>query len=254
MGTMRVVVLVVAAWGCSYHPRALDSDAPATSGDAASGVDAARPAIDATPPAIDATVTACALETDDGQLDTTGQAGGGGGGSNPGMSIQCDRPADVIVGISLAMSDAVIFYGGRSALSMDITCAPVTVRSNGTATVGATYTHEMTGNGAQDWSPATSTAVAMCPADAVVTGLDVHTGASGHLLQNVTITCAQIGADGAPTGTVTPVYVAGSLTDTNGDDAVTCGAGRVLRRLEPWTGSGLDSVVVRCAPVRCAAL
>ncbi len=93
----------------------------------------------------------------------------------------------------------------------------------------------------------------MCPADSVVTGLDVHTGTSGHLLQNVTVTCAQIGVDGAPTGTTTPVYVGGSLTDPDGDDAVTCMTNHVLRRLEPRSGSGLDAVVLRCEPVRCGA-
>jgi hypothetical protein len=218
------------------------------------GADAEVPVADATPAVIDATVTACAVETDDGQLDTAGQAGGDGGGANPGMTIECDRPDDVIVGIAVAISDATIFYGGRSALSLDITCAPVTVRSDGTASVGTTYTHQVAGNGAQSWSPATPTAVAMCPQDEVVSGLEVHTGTSGHLLQNVTVTCAQIGADGAPTGIVTPVYVAGSLSDPDGDDAVTCGAGRVLRQLEPRTGSGLDAVVLHCAPVRCGAL
>lgn len=245
------LVLAIAACGCTYHPRALGSDAPP--GPDGGTVDAPPPVIDATPPAIDATVTAWALETDDTQVDTSGQAGGDGGGDNPAMTIECDRPSDVIVGISVAISDATIFYGGQSALSMDITCAPVTVRSNGTATVGATYTHEVTGSGAQSWSPATPTAVAMCPADAVVTGLDVHTGTSGHLLQNVTITCSQIGADGVPTGVSTPVYVNGSLTDTNGDDPVPCMAGHVLRRLKPRTGSGLDAVVLRCAPIRCGS-
>ncbi len=191
----------------------------------------------------------CALETDDGSLDKSGTTGDNGG--SPSASIECDAPTDMIVGIALQISNQNTVYGGRSALAIDISCAPVTVHPDQSATVGTIYTHEASGLGTYMWSPATLTSTAQCAADSVVTGIDAHTTGSNDMFEDVTITCSQLGPDGALTGSTAAIYIAGSQTDAQGDTPASCNTGDVLRRLDPDTGAGLDSVTLRCAPAQC---
>ncbi len=243
---MRATLVLLTA--CSFHANsgqpALADGAPPPPTDTRV-IDAP---VDATPDAA-AILHACAFELTDSGLDNSGRAGGTGG--SPTASIECDAPTDLIVGIALRMSNQNTVFGERSAAAIDIACAPVTINPDLSAEVGTIYTREAAGGGADGWTPATLTSTAQCPADSVVTGIDVHTTSAGDMFQNVTLTCSQLGLAGTLTGATSSVYVAGSLTDTNGDSAVPCNAGHVLRRIDPATGAGLDSVTLRCTPAQC---
>ncbi len=121
--------------------------------------------------------------------------------------------------------------GGRSAYAIEIACASLSFAADGSATVGSAYSRVAMGTGTGGWTPATWTPVAMCPSNAVVTGLDVHTGTNQRLFQNVAITCTALDGSGAANGATTEVQVMDSLDTTQGDSSVSCASGTALREL-----------------------
>jgi hypothetical protein len=174
---------------------------------------------------------------------------GGSGGSENFPPLVCTNAADRIVGLELRMSDQATLYGDRSAHAIRIACAPVTI-TDGIGTTGTVYTREIIGNGNYDWSPSTLTGITQCQPGWVMSGLSAHTTSDGDLFLDVSITCSQISSTGSILATET-IYVAGSLDEQNGNDAVSCNSGEILTRMSSRNGAGIDSVNLWCTPPTC---
>jgi hypothetical protein len=251
MVVMRSTRLVIAlAAGCSFTGAPMPSTTDAPPGTADAGPDAPPgvfdAAIDAKPP-LDAAW--CQVETDDGTITTAGQVGASGGGQVG--DIGCDNPDDLIVGAAVEMSNQATIFGGRSARGFRIACAPLATIAGGGAVVGTEYTREVRGDGNENWSPSTWSAITYCPAGWAFSGLDTHLAASGNRFIDTSLQCAELDAAGALTGQTMAIYVEGSLDETSNPDGEECGVMGVVRRLTPRTGSGLDALTLRCAQTRC---
>jgi hypothetical protein len=180
-------------------------------------------------------------ETDEGQV--------GANGGSVGPTLACGA-GDEIVGVAVRISDGDTANGGRSAHGFTIACAAVTI-TGGAPIIGPETPVEVMGNGNFGWSPSTQSAVTRCPAGWLLSGIEAARGATDDLFLDVTITCSEIGLDGATTGVTQAIYVAGSLTDANNHDPVACTSGRVARRLGTRTGAGFDALRVLCATPAC---
>ena len=237
---MRVLWFALLA-ACGFDARVAGMSPPET-------VDAAL-AIDAPPDAPDPVqLPACAVGTMSTTGTDRGRVGGGGGGDNF-PPLKCDGD-DRIVGAAFRISNHNTLYNGRSAVAMQIACAPVSIAANGTGVIGNVTMKEVSGSGAEGWSPSTLTPVTMCPAGQVMNGLQAHTGPNTNLFVNITIRCGAIDHAALTTGNQA-IYVNGTLTETQGSDTVNCNANEILVQLSNRTGSGLDSVNLFCSPAKC---
>lgn len=236
---MRHLSVVLLA-GCSFSTSVTAEPTDAASDDAA--VDAPTEA---------ALLPSCAVGVTTTPGTDRGRVGGNGGGSNFGP-IRCTTTTDRIVGIGLRMSDGNTLYNARSAHALLIACAPVTIDPNtGTGTTGTVYTVEVSGSGAEGWSPSTLTPITTCPAGMVLDGLQTHTGPNANLFNNVNFRCARLDGTTAQTVANQVVHAAGSLTETQGTITVNCRANEVVYEMSNMTGSGFDSVNLFCAPAAC---
>jgi len=180
-----------------------------------------------------------------------GRVGGNGGGANF-PPLRCTNTTDRIVGIGLRMSDGNTLYNARSAHALLIACAPVTIDPNtGTGMTGTVYTVEVSGSGAEGWSPSTLTPITTCPAGTILDGLQTHTGPNTNLFNNVNFRCTRFDGTTALAVGSQVVHAAGSLTESQGVDTVNCGANEIVYEMSNLTGSGFDSVNLFCAPARC---
>jgi hypothetical protein len=237
----RCVLGVAVACGCSFRLGVQETS------DAAS----ARP--DAPRMTDGETVTACVAASAGSALDDSGTAGGTGGTADATMILSCDQPTDLIIGLALLMSEQSTCNGEQSAAGIAITCASLTIDSDGSVVVGSSYSHSAMGNGGCNWTPAMWTPVASCPPGAVVTGFDVHTGILNDLFLDATMSCTGIGSDGTLIGGEVSVPIIGSLDETHGDSSVTCDSGHALQELLPHDGAGLDAVELHCGPLTCGS-
>jgi hypothetical protein len=170
----------------------------------------------------------------------------GGGNVRP---LACDGDAR-IVGLALDMSDQPV--NGQdtdSARGIQLGCAAVTIDASDGRT-GPVTMKTIEGNGGAGFSPSTMTALALCPAGAVLSGLAVHGSAHVNLFLDATMTCSAFDMTGRLTGT-TAVYIAGSLTDTQNPSEAQCAPGEQVVSMSTDTGAGLDSLLLSCAPVTC---
>lgn len=151
----------------------------------------------------------------------------------------------------MRMSNQVTTNGGRSAHAVVIGCAEVSVDSTGVGTTGPVTTEELTANGGFDWTPSTLTPMTQCQPGWIVSGLSAHTGPSNNLFVDVTMTCAKIGPTGTAIVMTEAIPVAGSLTESQNLDAVSCDAGEVLVSLPNRIGAGIDSVNLSCSTPTC---
>ena len=187
------------------------------------------------------------------RLGTSESAAGqvGGNGGSPSMDLVCPSGAQA-VGVAVRVSDGPTSAGNRrSAVGLAVLCA--TVRFvDGAPQVGTETQVEVEGSGAFGWSPATWTAPARCPPGWVVSGLQASRGTNTELFLDVTVTCAELRANGTPTGMTRALYVEGSLREDPVYDTVMCPMGQVVRRLGTRTGAGFDGVTLYCAAPECA--
>ncbi len=101
------------------------------------------------------------------------------------------------------------------------------------------------------WTPATQSAIARCAPGWVVAGLRASRGPSNNQFLDVSVTCAELRADGTTTGVVRTIYAEGSLSAGPGYDTVVCPTGQVVRRLSTRAGAGFDAATVHCATPSC---
>jgi hypothetical protein len=259
---MRPVLALVLAGvaGCSFGglPSAGDDSTADDAGDDSTGDDA--PVIDADPAdpdaradaEVDARVDAepavtCGV-TPVGPPQTASPVGGEGGSGGP--PLVCDGD-EVVIGVGVHMSNQVTTGGGRSARGFAIACATITLSSVADPVVGAETTHEELGSGDSDWAPSTFSGFTYCEPGWAVSGLAAHRGGAGVLFRDVSITCAQLGLDGMPTGTTEVIYVEGSLDDNQGNDPSACAEGRVMNRVNTRSGAGFDQATPVCVATGC---
>lgn len=250
---MRAFLAAVITSGCSFQlagaPASDDAGPPpdmASEGTTDATVDGA---LDATIDAmIDAPVdVTCNVGVTSQTGTDRGRVGGSGGGVNfPALICPATQR---VVGVAVRMSNQNTIYNGRSAHGLTIACATVTTRSISAPQVGPLTTFELLGNGNFMWTPSTQTAVTQCQPGWVVSGLRAARGADNNRFLNVTIRCSQVSSTGM-TGATETRYVTGSFTDTN-VDTVDCAAGEVLVRMPNFSGAGVDSVNLWCAPATC---
>jgi hypothetical protein len=184
----------------------------------------------------------------EGTESPAGQVGGNGGG--PSMDLVCPA-GQVAIGVAVRVSDGGTAAGGmRSAVGLTILCATVRL-AGGVAAVGPETEVESQGDGRFGWTPATQTAPARCPPGWVVSGLRASRGVGGERFVDVTVTCAELGGDGAPTGMSRALYVEGSLREEPVYDTAACPAGQALRRVGTRTGAGFDAAALFCAAPTC---
>jgi hypothetical protein len=250
MGTMRgFVVAVVLVTACRFTPGSAGTGDGQPSGDSGSGSDGHAPPADASRDAfvfLDAPAPCdVRVPAPDGDVDQVGANGG-----TPDATLACTGN-DVIVGVAVRMSNGNTANGSRSALGFTIACAPLTITSTGPV-VGAETTFEVMGAGNFGWSPATQSAVTHCAPGSILSGLEAYRASTDNEFLAVTITCSDIGIDGAPTGTTHATYVTGSLTSSQNQDSAACEAGTVVRRVKTRTGSGFDAATPACAATSCA--
>ena len=178
-----------------------------------------------------------------------GQVGGNGG--MPSMDLSCPAGTQAI-GMAVRVSDGPTAAGNRrSAAGLAVLCAAVRF-VEGTPQVGTETQVEVEGSGAFGWSPATWTAPVRCPPGWVISGLQASRGTNTELFIDVTVTCAELRANGTTTGMTRALAVEGSLREDPVYDTVACPMGQVVRRLGTRTGAGLDAVTVFCAAPECA--
>jgi hypothetical protein len=122
-----------------------------------------------------------------------GQVGGNGG--SPAMDIACPE-GQAIIGVAARVSDGPTAAGSRRSITgLSAVCAAVRFEG-GAPVVGTETLVEVQGSGAFGWTPATVTAPARCPPGWVVSGLQASRGTNGELFIDVTVTCAELRADG----------------------------------------------------------
>lgn len=237
---MRWTTLLAVASACAPSG-GIESSAP----DAA----AAPVSVDARP-SLDSGSNVCRVVMPDPSSTNAGIVGGTGGGKGPALACD-DVFNERIVGVAMQMSNQATAFGGRSAQGIRIACATVTVDPAGTATIGGVTTHEVSGTGTAMWSPSTWTAMTSCKPGWVVSGVLAHKGTTNNLFVDVSITCSQLGANGA-LGASETMKVAGSLTNTANPSQVKCPAGTAVSQLGTWTGAGLDALTLFCAAPTCS--
>lgn len=254
-----LALVVVLLAGCSFGglpsqtgDDATDDDAAgddSTGDDAPVVIDAGPGDPDARP---DATVDAepevtCAVGPT-GAPETAKPVGGGGGSGGP--PLECD-PGEVVIGVGVHMSNQDTTNGGRSARGLAIACATIGLSSVAAPVVGTPHTQEVLGNGTSDWAPSTFSGFTYCPPGWAVAGLSAHRGEAEVLFVDVSITCAELGLDGTPTGATDLVYVEGSLDNNQNNDTSTCGDGRVANRINTRRGAGFDQATPVCVATAC---
>lgn len=170
----------------------------------------------------------------------------GGGNVRP---LACDGDLRTI-GLALDMStQPVNGQDTNSARGIRIACAAVTIDASGGHT-GSITTKDIEGAGGAGFSPSMMTPLVLCPAGAVLSGLLVHGSVHVNLFLDATMTCSTFDTRGLLTGT-TPVYIAGSLTDSMNPSQVQCNEGEQTVSMTTDTGAGLDSLHLFCAPTIC---
>jgi hypothetical protein len=174
----------------------------------------------------------------------------GGNGGSAGPVLECDG-GEVVIGVGVHMSDQTTKNGGRSARGFAIACATITLSSIAAPVVGAETTHEVLGNGTSDWAPSTFSGFTYCEPGWAVSGLAAHRGEADVLFRDVSITCAQLGLDGMPTGVTQSIYVEGSLDDDENNDTSACAEGRVVNRVNTRRGAGFDQATPVCVATGC---
>jgi hypothetical protein len=204
------------------------------------------------PTAIDAAGLASGVSCLVGTASSIGSDRGKVGLSAAGASVRplaCDGDAR-LVGLALDMSNKhVLTQSTGSARGIRIGCAAVTVDASNGHT-GLVTTKDIEGTGDAGWSPSTMTELAVCPPGAVVSGLQVHSGSSGILFVDATMTCSVFAVTGQLTIT-TSVPIAGSQSEPLNPSQAQCSAGEHVVSMTTNTGFGLDSVRLFCAPTIC---
>jgi hypothetical protein len=212
--------------------------------------------IDGPPGVIDAEIIDAALPVDasppcdiaiDSSDSSAGSVGNSGGSSGPDLICPA---GDEIIGVAARISNQNTTNGGRSAVGFTILCAALTTGGSG-PTLGAETAIEVAGTGQFGWTPATQSELTRCPAGYVVTGLDGSSGATDDLFLDLTVTCGELGADGATTGVATSIYVNGTLDEPSNHDTATCPSGSVARRFRTRRGAGFDQATLHCAQPSC---
>jgi hypothetical protein len=184
-------------------------------------------------------------------LKSTNEGHVGGSGGGKGNALLCDDMfGERIVGVAVQMSNQATVNGGRSAQGLRIGCATVTIEPNGTATVGAITTHDVSGTGQFNWSPSTWTALQQCAPGSVLTGLLAHTGTNNDLFVDVSIICSQLAFDATPSNPQT-IHIVNSLTAPTNPKQAQCAGGEVVSELGVWDGAGFDAADLFCSPSVC---
>jgi hypothetical protein len=199
-------------------------------------------------PGIDVSTASCRVGAMGSATMMAGTVGLSTGGGTI-MHTFCP-PDTVFVGVALAMSDQPVNGGDTiSAQGLEVACAHVVDDGSGGHT-DAPVTVNSDGFGGAGFTPATLTAIAPCPAGAVLTGMNVHGSHYMNLFLAATITCTQLDGTGKPTGTVT-VDIKNSGTDTMYPSGASCPAGQQVVKMDADVGAGLDSIALFCAPTTC---
>jgi hypothetical protein len=244
---MKWLMLSTSLFGCSFTSPPGGQPDPADHPDAPKSIDASIDSQTAAPPACQVGV-ASSTGTD------RGRAGKDGGSTR--TPLACASAQERIVGLQLQLSDGDTVYGGKSAYALSIACAPVTIDHTGVASVGTVSTREFLGVGDPQfgWKPATKSTLTLCRPGWLMSGINIKTGSGddehGRFL-DVSIHCAQIGYDGARTGSPESIKVTGSGTETTGSDTADCNSDEVLAQLPLRAGQGIDSVNMACSTPRC---
>ena len=85
----------------------------------------------------------------------------------------------------------------------------------------------------------------------MLSGLRLHTGATNNIVRDVSITCSQVRQDGT-VGASETLYVAGSLTEPQMLQTVSCAPGELISRMDVRSGAGIDALTVFCQQPVCS--